>query len=308
MTSTGDSGSFVDRPVRVRVPATSANLGPGFDALGLALSLYDEVTAEITEGGLSIDVQGEGAGAVAGDETHLIVQSMRAAFGLFGVQPAGLRLQCANVIPHGRGLGSSAAAIVAGILLAQGLTRGATATSGQLLTLAASLEGHPDNVAPCLLGGLTIAWTQSDGTTQAVRLDAIGVTPIALIPEVQSSTKAARQALPASVTHADAAFNAARSALLVAALTSGDAAVLLEATQDRLHQSYRAAGMPESTLVLARLRANGVPAVISGAGPTVLALARSQAEVQAAKSVAPAGWRAEVLAIDQTGASVVSVA
>jgi len=289
------------RTVRVRVPATSANLGPGFDALGLALGLYDEVEASLTDGGLSIDVQGEGAGQVAQDETHLVVQAMRATFELLGDQPAGLHLSCTNRIPHGRGLGSSAAAIVAGVLLARGLSSGDELDDAETLALAAAIEGHPDNVAACLLGGLTVAWTETSGAARAIRLRPEGVRPVVLIPSVQSSTKAARQALPGTVPHTDAAFNAARAALLVAALTSGATEVLWEATQDRLHQSYRAAGMAPSSQLLAHIRAAGVPAVISGAGPTVLALCRSEVEVESIQADL-AGWRTERLEIDFHGA------
>jgi homoserine kinase len=287
--------------VRVQVPATSANLGPGFDALGLALGLYDEVEASVTDGGLSIDVQGEGAGQVAQDETHLVVQAMRATFELLGEQPAGLHLSCVNRIPHGRGLGSSAAAIVAGVLLARGLSTNDDLDRDETLALAAAIEGHPDNVAACLLGGLTVAWTETSGAARAIRLQPEGVFAVVLIPSVQSSTKAARQALPGSVPHADAAFNAARAAMLLAALTSGATEVLWEATQDRLHQGYRASGMPESSALMSQLRAAGIPAVISGAGPTVLALCRSEVEVESIQAHA-GEWRTERLAIDLDGA------
>ena len=291
--------------VRVRVPATSANLGPGFDALALALALYDEVEASVTDGGLSIDVRGEGAGQVAQDETHLVVQAMRATFEVLGDQPAGLHLSCTNRIPHGRGLGSSAAAIVAGVLLARSLSTGGGLDRDETLALAAAIEGHPDNVAACLLGGLTVAWTETSGAARAIRLQPEGVRPVVMIPSDQSSTKAARQALPDTVPHADAAFNAARVALLLTALTSGATEVLWEATQDRLHQGYRAAGMPRSSALLGQLRAAGIPAVISGAGPTVLALCRFELEVEAIQAYG-IGWRTEQLEIDFEGARLLS--
>jgi homoserine kinase len=294
--------AFPRDSVRVRVPATSANLGPGFDAVGLALALYDEVSAQATEGGLAIDVIGESAGDVAQDETHLVVQAMRATFDLLGVQPAGLALSCTNRIPHGRGLGSSAAAIVAGVLLAHGLTPGAELSPGDMIDLAAALEGHPDNVAACVLGGLTIAWTQASGSARAVRLEPVGVLPVVFIPDGQSSTKAARQALPQTVPHGDAAFNAARSALLIAALTSGTTGALWESTQDRLHQGYRAAGMPASIELMDRLRADGIAAVISGAGPAVMALCSSAVEVESIRSSACVGWRVQALDVDLAGA------
>lgn len=257
--------------VLVRVPATSANLGPGFDALGLALGLYDDVEARITGSGLSIEVTGEGAADVAdaGDK-HLVVRAMRAAFDeLGGGQPAGLALRCVNRIPHGRGLGSSAAAIVAGVLAARAL-RGESVDPDDALPLANRLEGHPDNVAPCLYGGLTIAWV-SDAGARAVRVEPLTkVSPVAIIAPAPVSTEVARGLLPEKVSHEDAARNAGRAALLIAALTERPEA-LLDATEDRLHQDYRASAMPATHDLVTRLRAAGVPAVVSGAGPSVLA-------------------------------------
>jgi homoserine kinase len=298
------SAGFVAGPVRVRVPATSANLGPGFDALGLALALHDELTARVTDDGLAIDVQGEGADTVAGDETHLVIRAMRRTFDALQVDPPGVALECHNAIPHSRGLGSSAAAIVAGVLLARALTAGGTErlTDGEALALASDLEGHPDNVAPCLFGGLTIAWTNE--TARAVRreLDP-AVVPVALVPPFTASTEQARGLLPATVPHADAAFAAGRAALLVAALT-GTPQALLDATDDRLHQRYRAPAMPQSAQLVEELRAAGHPAVISGAGPTVLVLARGDAEAEMVLVHTPAGWKGRLLAVDPTGAEI----
>lgn len=264
--------ALLTEPVRVRVPATSANLGPGFDALGLALGRYDEVTARVTAGGVSVAVTGEGAGHLPTDASHLVVRSMMAVFDELGERPAGLELSCLNRIPQARGLGSSSAAIVAGILAARALVVDGAARmpDDAALRFAARLEGHPDNVAPCLLGGFTIAWTQDDGA-RAVREDpAPGVRPVVFVPSEQGLTEVARAALPATVPHADAAFNAGRSALLVQALTRAPE-LLFPATEDRLHQPYRASGAPASAALVARLRADGVAAVVSGAGPTVLA-------------------------------------
>ena len=289
---------------RVAVPATSANLGPGFDALGLALDLTDDLTALITDG-FHVQVSGEGAGEVpAGRLTtgkeHLVVASMLAAFDRMGVaHPEGIRLTCHNQIPHARGLGSSSAAIVAGILLARELAPGDGFDDDAALRLAAELEGHPDNVAPCLLGGFTIAWTGYGGA-RAVRLDPDpGVRPTIYVPEIRGLTSAARTALPDTVPHEDAVFNAARVALLVHALTR-DPARLLEATEDRLHQPYRAPGMPQTATLVARLRAARIPAVVSGAGPSVLALIR-----QGDEEVAPPdGWCARSLSVSLTGARI----
>jgi homoserine kinase len=301
------STDFVAGPVRVRVPATSANLGPGFDALGLALALHDELTAEISDAGLSVEVEGAGAGDVPRDESHLVVRAMRRAFAELGIEPNAIRLRCRNAIPHSRGLGSSAAAIVGGVLLARGLViDGAERLpDGAVLALAANLEGHPDNVAPCLFGGLTIAWLQ-DGEARAVRRDVDpAVVPVALVPPFIASTELARGLLPDAVSHADAAFAAGRAALLVTAIT-GTPQALFDATEDRLHQSYRASAMPEAYDLVERLRSAGHPAVISGAGPTVLVLARGAAEAQAASERAPDGWQARVLAVDSTGARQLS--
>jgi len=264
--------SFRAGPVRVRPPASSANLGPGFDALGLALTVHDEVEVEITDGGLTVEIEGEGAADLPRTEDHLLVRSLRLAFDALGGQPPGLRLSCLNRIPHARGMGSSSAAIVAGLLAARALVDdGVKALDDQaVLELATSLEGHPDNVAACLLGGLTIAWTE-DGVARAVRrTPAVGVRPVLFIPEHRALTATARKLLPDQVPHADAAANAGRAALLIHALTA-DPELLLPATRDWLHQEYRASAMPASADLVRALRGAGIPALISGAGPTVLA-------------------------------------
>jgi homoserine kinase len=297
---------FVPGPVRVRIPATSANLGPGFDALGLAVALYDEAQAQVTDGGLTIDVHGEGGALVARDESHLVVRAMRRTFEVLAVAAPGLALECHNRIPHSRGLGSSAAAVVAGILLARALVADGAArlSTGDVLSLATELEGHPDNVAPCLLGGLTIAWMSS--TARAVRRDLDpAIVPVFLIPPFSASTEVARGLLPETVSHADAAFAAGRSALLVAALTSTPQA-LFDATEDRLHQPYRRSAMPDTARLVDELRASGHAAVVSGAGPTVLVLARGDVEAAEILAACPQEWLGQVLPVDATGAEVLS--
>jgi homoserine kinase len=292
--------------VHVRVPATSANLGPAFDAAGLALALYDDAVARISDDGLMLDVAGEGADEVPRDDSHLVVRAMRTVFGRLGGQPRGIELVCANRIPHRRGLGSSAAAIVAGVLIGRALVVGGDTAlpDADVLALATEVEGHPDNVAACLLGGLTIAWF-GHGGAEAVRLDPDpAISPVVFVPPATASTGEARGLLPAQVPHADAAFNAARSALLVTALTARPER-LLAATDDRLHQPYRATTIGESATLVTRLRAAGLAAVVSGAGPTVLVLARTSAEVGTALEQAPHGWRAEQVAVASTGAHLV---
>nr|MCW2728946.1 homoserine kinase [Aeromicrobium sp.] len=291
--------TFVDRPVTVRVPASSANLGPGFDALGLALAIHDEITAEVTPSGLEITVTGEGSDGVPLDETHLVVEAMNAAFDLLGGRPSGLRLTCVNHIPHGRGLGSSAAAIVGGIVLARALVDDGEALMDDAAAyqLAVDIEGHPDNVAAALFGGLTIAWI--DGAAAEVERLATDVEVTVFVPSTAVSTQKARGLLPETVTHRDASFNAGRAALLIAALT-GAPHRLISATEDRLHQSYRAEAMPGSYKLLRSLRVDGVPTIISGAGPTVLSFARGVAEA------APDGWHVHEPAVDQDGATVLA--
>jgi homoserine kinase len=311
--------SWPDGPVRVRVPGTSANLGPGYDTLGLALALHDEVEARVTPpsspSGLlpsvSISVLGEGAEDVADSgEKHLVVRAMRAAFDELGCgQPPRIELRCVNRIPHGRGLGSSAAAITAGILAARALA-GAPAGPEDVLPLATAMEGHPDNVAPCLYGGLTIAW-RSDNAPRAVRLQPLPeVRPVVAIAPTPVSTEVARGLLPDKVAHADAAVNAGRAALLVAALTARPDA-LLDATEDLLHQDYRAPAMPATHDLVRRLRAAGVPAVVSGAGPSVLAFLTEGSGDDLDKLDSTARetgieWRISPLDIERQGASVTS--
>ncbi|HWA67936.1 MAG TPA: homoserine kinase [Mycobacteriales bacterium] len=294
--------------LRVRVPATSANLGPGFDALGLALDLFDDVVVRITdEPGLSVDVAGMGAASVPRNARHLVVRSMKATFKLLGGAPAGLEVVCANRIPHSRGLGSSAAAIVAGVVAARGLVVGGNERMDDAAALAhaSALEGHPDNVAACLLGGLTIAWSEDDGARAVQVPTAAALAPVVFVPGSSSSTKAARKLLPESVPHADAVANAARSALLVEALRAHPED-LMAATEDRLHQPYRASAMPRTAALVAELRDAGVPAVVSGAGPTVLALTTTKTR-ELAQGFARRGWSALPLDVATKGAHITTL-
>jgi homoserine kinase len=300
-------------PVVVRAPASSANLGPGFDALGLALSLHDVTVVRATSGGLDIEVSGEGRDTSGDGEKHLVVRAMRAAFDRLGRQPAGLSLRSLNAIPHSRGLGSSAAAIVTGILAARALVPDGPGLlpDQAVLELATDLEGHPDNVAACLHGSLAIAWTAdpAGAAPRMIRLPVLEeIRPVLCVPAQGLATATARGALPATVPHREAAANSARSALLVAALTR-DPSVLFDATQDYLHQRYRADVMPPTADLLGRLRAAGVAATVSGAGPAVLALTVDGRNpgpdlVDSIAAETGIGWRISPLDIDRQGATL----
>ncbi len=296
--------------VHVKVPATSANLGPGFDTLGLALSVYDELDVRVrAEPGAFVEVHGVGEGEVPTDDGNLVVRAISHVYASVGVPRPGLHLVAENAIPHGRGLGSSGAAIVAGVMAAKGLLEGTVALDADaLLRLATELEGHPDNVAPALFGGLTIAWVEPDGPRFKKLIVHRGVSPLVLVPEHTMSTQLARSLQPASVPHEDAIFNVSRSALLIAALIQSPE-LLHAATEDKLHQSYRASAMPETDRLIGLLRARGLAAVVSGAGPSILVLGSSPAErLLAAEIVAEQSetpWQALMLAVDFKGATVV---
>lgn len=263
----------------VAVAASSANLGPGFDSLGLALGLYDEVIVETVESGLVVQVEGEGAGQVPLTSDHLVVQGILRGMREAGVEASGMVVRCRNAIPHQRGLGSSAAAVVGGLAVVNGLVTqldrpGLSET--QLIQLASEFEGHPDNAAAAVLGGAVVSWTAeaADG-----RVD-YAAAPLRLhpdihlfpaIPQLRSSTAETRALLPEQVSHRDARFNVSRAALLVVALTERPD-LLLTATEDVLHQPQRGAAQPESAAFLELLRRHGIAAVLSGAGPAVIAL------------------------------------
>ncbi len=300
---------FVAGPVTVQVPATSANLGPGFDCLGLALELADTLVGEVVADGLAVDVVGEGVDALPLDERHLVVRSMRACFDALGERPTGLRLRCTNRIPHSRGMGSSSAAIVGGLVLARALVEGGAERldDAALLGLANDIEGHPDNVAPALLGGFVVAG-QADGEVWAQQVPLVdGVTAVVAVPSEGVATEVARGLLPATVPHADAAADAGRAALLVAALSVAPHR-LLRATEDFLHQQQREPAMPATLAVVRRLREDGIAAVVSGAGPTVLAFvpdgASREAVLGAVAGAVPDDWRVWPQSVGGPGARV----
>jgi len=310
--------------VRVRVPGSSANIGPGFDSIGLALGIWDEYVATVTdEPGLQIDVQGEGAGDIPCDERHLVHRSILLAWQKLQVQtPAGLRLSCLNAVPHGRGLGSSATSIVAGVVAAQGLCDLAARrqqTDGSLdgsfdgsfdrdftNNLASAIEGHPDNASASVFGGMTLSWTDDvdPGQVHSIQLEVnAAVIPLVFLPATQLSTAIARAVLPAQVPHGIAARNSARVGLLVEAVTRRPE-LLLAATREWLHQEQRRASFPESMALLDALRRRGHAAVISGAGPSVLVLTTPGQIVDARAVADQSVWRVIEPGIPLTGASL----
>lgn len=296
----GEGGRPCDQ-VRVRVPATSANLGPGFDAFGLALTLYDELVVTPGGSGVTVQVSGCGADDVPLDESHLVVRSIRTGLEALGVSVPGFTLRCENRIPHGRGLGSSSAAIVGGLAAAYGLA-GEPVDRERLLRMANELEGHPDNVAAAVYGGFTVAWLDGEDG-RAVRLDpSDGLGAVAYVPANRVLTKEARGLLPSAVPHGDAAANAGKAALLVVALTQRPD-LLLTATEDRLHQEFREPAMPESLALVHKLRGSGLAGIISGAGPTVVVLGGPDRTCPAP----PDGWERHDLGVDPVGVQVWSM-
>lgn len=300
--------AFRQGPVTVAVPATSANLGPGFDCFGLALDRHDLLTGEVVTDGLSIEISGEGADQLPRDERHLVLRAMRIAFATAGAEPPGLRLHFDNLIPQSRGMGSSSAAIVGGLGLARALLVDQSVLDNDtLLRLANEIEGHPDNVAPALLGGFVVCGQAvgPDGTqVWAVRprLDP-SIRAVVFVPPDGVSTEAARGLLPDAIGHAEAAANTGRAALLVAAL-AGETGYLLRGTEDRLHQEFREPAMPASFALVTSLRADGHAAVISGAGPTVLVL--TTGDPGSLLGRCPEGWSAAVHCVDHHGVRVVA--
>ncbi|SCX52429.1 homoserine kinase [Klenkia marina] len=289
--------------VRIRVPATSANLGPAFDSAGLALARYDELEVSVADG-LHVEVEGFGADTLPRDESHLVVRAFRAACVDLGWVPPGLSLRSVNGIPQGRGMGSSAAAVVGGILAAWALCPAVTGIDDErVLALADDIEGHPDNVAACLLGGLTLSWTGPEGVRAVSTQVAPEVSPVLCVPSTTLSTHVARGLLPPTVSHADAVFNAGRSALLVHALTAAPQ-LLLDATDDRLHQDQRGPAMPATAALVGDLRDAGHAAVVSGAGPSVLVLVPRPEDRSLVHTVVPDGWEVLDLAVEARGARV----
>jgi homoserine kinase len=305
--------TFKANPIQVQVPASSANLGPGFDSFGLALGMHDRYVAQILDdAGLDIDVTGEGADEVPRTDKNLLVKALYKGFDFLGGKPKGIAVRALNVIPHGRGLGSSASAIVGGLTLARSLvlTGEQYMSDEELITLATELEGHPDNVAAAFYGGATIAWlensidaagiSKSVGRAVSLKVDD-RIKALLLVPDNQLATAKARKLLPETISHQDAVLNSSRAALLVHALAQRPD-LLFNATEDLLHQSYRESAMPKTIALMQKLRGAGLAAVVSGAGPSVMVLyANSEDEIDQIPSLAP-GFTAMKLAIAKTGA------
>ncbi len=305
--------TFRAHPVQVQVPASSANLGPGFDCFALALGMHDRYIAQVTdEVGLDLDVAGEGADTVRRDEKNLLVKAMYQGFDFMGGKPRGLSVRALNVVPQGRGLGSSASAIVGGLVLARALVLSGNERmiDDELLNIASKMEGHPDNVAAALFGGATIAWQEDHHGTKVARAVGITVDPrikvVAFIPTQSVATSKARKLLPEAIPHSDAVANSTNTALLVHALSQRPD-LLFVATEDFLHQKYREAVMPKSFALVTKLRGAGVAAFISGAGPTVLVFHSGDAsEIAEFQRVAGDNFDVQELAVSATGATVIS--
>ena len=264
---------IVKDTARVKVPASSGNLGPGFDSMGMAHDVWDEVSATLTTGASRVVILGEGSQTLPKDESHLIVKTMHETLERLGAPTPGVDLVCRNNIPHGKGMGSSAAALTAGVMLVRELLGAPEAfTKEEVLNIVAGYEGHPDNAAPAIYGGVTVSWREGEGykTAQLPVLKSVKTT--LLVPDEVLLTTTARAVLPEKVPLVDAAFNASRSALMVYALTQ-DPELLFAATEDRLHQQYRAESMAHTAAILAALREAGWPAIVSGAGPSILVFA-----------------------------------
>ena len=305
--------TFKAQPVQVQVPASSANLGPGFDCLGLALNMHDRYMAQVMdEPGVDIDVTGEGADNIPTTDKNLVIKAMHKGFDFLGGRPRGIALRQLNVIPHGRGLGSSAAAIVGGLALARALVLGGNErmSNEDMLNIANEMEGHPDNVSAAIFGGANLAWQESQRghvVAQSLNFDVdprIGA--LAFVPSTEFSTSKARRMLPESIPHGDAVKNSSNVAVLVQALQNRPD-LLLGATEDYLHQSYRKDAMPSSFAMMTKLRKAGVAAFISGAGPAVLVL-HIGGESEAVELERAAGDKFQMIAlgISRTGVSVIT--
>jgi len=287
--------------VTVTVPGSSANLGPGFDTLGLALGIYDTIEVEITESGLEVEVYGEGEDDLPRDGSHLVVKAIRSALNAADAQAPGLRVVCTNTIPQSRGLGSSASAAVGGVVAGNALA-GEPLTTEQVVQLSSAFEGHPDNAAASVLGSAVVSWTTTpvDGSQPGYRAVSVPVDEriraTALVPDFHASTQAVRRVLPSHVTHTDARFNVSRTAVMTVALQNHPE-LLWEGTRDRLHQPYRADVLPVTAEWVNRLRNRGYAAYLSGAGPTIMVLSTEPVDRSILDEARTAGLKVHELAV-----------
>ena len=261
----------MNKKVTVRVPATSANCGPGFDTLGLACNLYNYFTYELIDQGLSLKIEGEGTEKLKAGKNNLAFLSFYKVWDMIVGSKTGLSVIMSNNIPLSRGLGSSSTAIVAGLVAANHLT-GNTLSKNEIVQLATEIEGHPDNVAPAILGGMTISYVDNGRASSLKFLPLKPFKLVAVVPDMPLATSLARRAIPKTVPHQDAVFNTSRAALLVGAMLTGDYQHLAAGLDDRLHQPYRAHLIPGMEDAFKAAVNNGAfNAIISGAGSTLMA-------------------------------------
>lgn len=297
--------------VKIRVPGTTANCGPGFDTVGIACTIYNDLELTLSdESGISLNVTGEGAGFIPSDESNVVVKAIKMILNKTGYKANGIKLSMINNIPLARGLGSSAAAIVGGLVGANELT-GGHFTKDDILNMATAIEGHPDNVAPAIFGGITVSIMDSGNANYLRFLPPKDFSMVAVIPEFNLSTRAARKVLPDTVPYADAVFNVSRASLLIGALCTGELKLLSHALQDRLHQPYREKLIPGMAQVLSAARQTGaLGATLSGAGPCLLAFATNDTDeigkaMVKAFNIHKVKASYQILQIDQQGAVII---
>lgn len=293
----------------VKVPATVANLGPGFDALGVAVQLHLQIDIEPRRDSIDVSLEGEGSDGLPTDESNLVIRSMNSFFDHVGRRPPGFAVRIRNPIPLASGLGSSAAAVVGGLVAARGLT-GSQVSQTEMIELATAMEGHPDNVMAALLGGLVVCY-RDESELRHMRLEpSERLVPVVIVPREGYPTSKARQGLPGDVSFADAQFTASRAALLVGGIVTGAGAdILRDAMSDRLHEPHRLRLMPETAAVHAELRAAGLPVALAGAGPSLLVIVpRPEAATRAEQirricRAREAGWKVFVSEWESQGAT-----
>ena len=289
---------FLTDHASVTVPATTANLGPGFDSIGMALELRDRIIVRATAGETRVTVRGEGQQTAVLGEDHLVVRAIRVALEYVGAPQIGIDLTCHNSIPHSRGLGSSASAVAAGIAAVRAMiSEPESLDDDAIFRLVTDFEGHPDNAAPAVYGGAQLTWMDEEGPHTIPLPVHESIQPYVMIPPTESLTATTRAVLPRTIAHSDAVFNLQRSALLVEALRTGEH--LLPATDDRLHQPYRREVMPQTAELIDSLRRSGIPAALSGAGPTVFAFI--SVPEQLATALSQHGWTVRALPVATEG-------